>query len=185
MTVDSSVAECGESGNVLQHSSQQVTEVDGSTPSLLSPTETAIPLKLCPFCGGTAYLKSEIRSPYHGSDKYGYVASIKHDCTRGIRSHALKLFYSDKHDDDTVRLYTFMKESLVDAWNNRPLDKAVDEKYKQMQEKLHNYDSCVATIYSLAKPLRESNGVCGAIAEFIETYAPKAVENSQKEKAHD
>jgi hypothetical protein len=69
-----------------------------------------------------------------------------------------------------------------ERWNDRPLDKAVDEKYKKMQEKLHNYGSCVASIYSLAEPLRKTNGVCGAIAEFIEKYAPKAVENSKKER---
>lgn len=48
-----------------------------------------------------------------------------------------------------------------------------------LHDSLYKYGCTIASIYSLVKPLSETNGVCGAVAECIENYAPKAVENSQ------
>ena len=73
----------------------------------------------------------------------------------------------------------------IDVWktelnNARAQIKSLDSANKELGDKLHKYGCTLASIYSLVKPLAETNGVHGAIAECIETYTPLAAERQIK-----
>lgn len=110
-----------------------------------------ISLKLCPFCGAMPEIEDDV---------YFDISCSNTNCCIGLNRYKTK-------------------ELAIQAWNKRPLDESVDTANQELRKKIHQYGCTVASIYSLVKPLSETNGVCGAIAEAIETYTPKAVENSK------
>lgn len=77
--------------------------------------ETATPLKLCPFCGEIAKLDSIENT---AEEPEYYIRCSNEDC---------------------VSQYEYInldKQFVINEWNRRPLDKAVDEKYKRILDAL-------------------------------------------------